>query len=60
MTDREPATEQPFSADHGTPVPWPEARARLAEAQTYWLATVRLDGRPHVMPLLGVWHVLSP
>jgi hypothetical protein len=22
---------------------------------TYWLATVRPDGRPHVMPILAVW-----
>ncbi|RSD16835.1 pyridoxamine 5'-phosphate oxidase family protein [Amycolatopsis eburnea] len=22
---------------------------------TYWLSTVRPDGRPHVMPLFGVW-----
>jgi len=27
----------------------------LAEAGTYWLATVRPDGRPHVVPVLAVW-----
>ena len=34
---------------------WGEARRRLEAAETYWLATVRRDGRPHVMPVLGVW-----
>ena len=31
------------------------ALARLSEAGTYWFATVRPDGRPHVRPVLGVW-----
>lgn len=59
---------QPVSADsisgYGAPAPlWAHARKRLAEGAThspsmpgtYWLATVRPDGRPHVMPLFGVW-----
>ncbi|WP_232303499.1 pyridoxamine 5'-phosphate oxidase family protein [Pseudofrankia sp. DC12] len=28
---------------------------RLAASHDYWLATVRPDGRPHVMPVWGVW-----
>jgi general stress protein 26 len=27
----------------------------LAEAQLFWLTTVRADGRPHVTPLVAVW-----
>ena len=55
MTDREP-TAEPFSADdHGTPAPWSEALGRLGNNETYWLATVRPDGRPHLVPLLAVW-----
>lgn len=27
----------------------------LAEAELYWITTVRSDGRPHVTPLVGVW-----
>jgi nitroimidazol reductase NimA-like FMN-containing flavoprotein (pyridoxamine 5'-phosphate oxidase superfamily) len=27
----------------------------MAEGGTYWLATVRPDGRPHVVPVLAVW-----
>ena len=34
---------------------WPDVEARLVGATTYWLATVRPDGRPHVVPRWGVW-----
>lgn len=34
---------------------WADAREQIAAARRYWLATVRPDGRPHVMPLFGVW-----
>jgi nitroimidazol reductase NimA-like FMN-containing flavoprotein (pyridoxamine 5'-phosphate oxidase superfamily) len=34
---------------------WKWAADRLAKARTYWLATTRLDGRPHVMPVWGIW-----
>jgi nitroimidazol reductase NimA-like FMN-containing flavoprotein (pyridoxamine 5'-phosphate oxidase superfamily) len=30
-------------------------RNALANAELYWLTTVRGDGRPHVTPLVGVW-----
>jgi nitroimidazol reductase NimA-like FMN-containing flavoprotein (pyridoxamine 5'-phosphate oxidase superfamily) len=55
MADREPVAEQPFGADDTVPTSWAEARERLEEAGTYWLATARSDGRPHVMPVLSVW-----
>ncbi|HEY4626262.1 MAG TPA: pyridoxamine 5'-phosphate oxidase family protein [Blastococcus sp.] len=43
-------------ADEGSGlIPWAEVERRLAVAHDYWLATVALDGRPHVMPLWGVW-----
>jgi hypothetical protein len=57
MTERTPVTEQPLTED-ATTTPWAEARARLENPErgrTYWLATVRGDGRPHVMLLLGLW-----
>lgn len=28
---------------------------RMANARNYWVATTRPDGRPHAMPLSGVW-----
>jgi PPOX class probable F420-dependent enzyme len=36
-------------------LPWAEAERRLAVSHDYWCATVRPDGRPHVMPVWGVW-----
>jgi hypothetical protein len=35
---------------------WSWAEERLASAKTYWVATRRPDGRPHLMPLWGAWH----
>jgi len=35
---------------------WGDIDARLAAAQLYWLVTVRRNGRPHAVPLCGVWH----
>jgi nitroimidazol reductase NimA-like FMN-containing flavoprotein (pyridoxamine 5'-phosphate oxidase superfamily) len=35
---------------------WETARRIVETSQaTYWLATVRPDGRPHVMPIMAVW-----
>jgi Pyridoxamine 5'-phosphate oxidase len=37
-----------------TPWAWVPAHLQNTPA-TYWLATVRADGTPHVMPVLAVW-----
>ena len=37
------------------PSTWADVEEALAGAGTYWLTTVRADGRPHVTPLIGVW-----
>jgi nitroimidazol reductase NimA-like FMN-containing flavoprotein (pyridoxamine 5'-phosphate oxidase superfamily) len=38
------------------PIPWSRALEALeADAGTYWLATVRPDGRPHVAGLGALW-----
>lgn len=34
---------------------WKWAEERLQKARTYWIGTVRPDGRPHIMPVWGVW-----
>jgi len=39
-----------------TPPPWAAIERLLTEAQLYWIITVRSDGRPHAVPLVGVWH----
>jgi uncharacterized pyridoxamine 5'-phosphate oxidase family protein len=36
-------------------LPWRWAERLLSKTQNYLLATVRNDGRPHVMPIWGVW-----
>ncbi|GHF17947.1 hypothetical protein GCM10017786_59590 [Amycolatopsis deserti] len=44
-------------ADQGTGLlPWSWAEKRLRDSHDYWLATVWPDGRPHLMPVWGVWH----
>jgi hypothetical protein len=43
-------------ADEGTGLlPWSWAVERLSASHDYWLATTWPDGRPHVMPVWGVW-----
>ncbi len=43
-------------ADQGSGLlPWAEAERRLTASHDYWVATVRPDGRPHVMPVWAVW-----
>ena len=34
---------------------WQEVEQRLSNAKNYWLGSVRLDHRPHVIPVWGVW-----
>lgn len=58
----EPHVDRP-RMPHGYGVPettdgmlvWEVVERQLVEATHYWLATVRPDGRPHVVPRWGVW-----
>jgi general stress protein 26 len=45
-----------FSAPAAEATPWNHAEDVLSEAQIYWLSTVRADGRPHVTPIIAIWH----
>ena len=36
-------------------VPWSWAEERLTGGRNYWVCTTRDDGRPHAMPVWGVW-----
>jgi Pyridoxamine 5'-phosphate oxidase len=45
-----------FSEPGSTPTPWATGLEQLRAADTLWLTTVRPDGRPHVTPLIAVWH----
>jgi nitroimidazol reductase NimA-like FMN-containing flavoprotein (pyridoxamine 5'-phosphate oxidase superfamily) len=53
----DPTPEQ-LSSPRGTPLTalsWADVRTRVAEAGDFLLATTDPDGRPHVVPVLGVW-----
>lgn len=52
------ATLLRFPPGYGTPkkrLQWDVVRRLLEDAPAYWLATTRADGRPHVVPLDGLW-----
>jgi nitroimidazol reductase NimA-like FMN-containing flavoprotein (pyridoxamine 5'-phosphate oxidase superfamily) len=62
MANTEPVNERNIAGNDAPLIPWARAReqfeedARLSPMQvTHWLATVRPDGRPHVMPVWAVW-----
>jgi nitroimidazol reductase NimA-like FMN-containing flavoprotein (pyridoxamine 5'-phosphate oxidase superfamily) len=47
----------PRYGDASVPAPpWADIERLLTDAQLYWIITVRSDGRPHAVPLVGVWH----
>ncbi len=47
--------DQRFSDPAAAATGWAETRRVLADADLFWLTTVRADGRPHVTPLVAVW-----
>lgn len=49
-----------FSSPEAVPAKWDDTERALADAELYWLTTVRSDGRPHVTPLIGIWHDNAP
>jgi general stress protein 26 len=36
-------------------IPWERVEEQLAAARSYWIGTTRPDGRPHAMPVWGLW-----
>jgi PPOX class probable F420-dependent enzyme len=36
-------------------LPWSWVEERLAASRSYWVCTTRADGRPHAMPVWGLW-----
>lgn len=43
--------------DEGTGLlPWPWAEERLTSSRNYWVVSLWPDGRPHAMPVWGLWH----
>ena len=37
-------------------LPWSWAEERLKSSRNYWLVSSWPDGRPHAMPVWGMWH----
>jgi hypothetical protein len=44
-----------FSSPQASAARWAAASEVVDTAMTYWLTTVRPDGRPHVVTIAGVW-----
>jgi nitroimidazol reductase NimA-like FMN-containing flavoprotein (pyridoxamine 5'-phosphate oxidase superfamily) len=57
MTQQAPTTklEPQYSGPDATATSWATATGELEQAEVFWLATVRPDGRPHVTPLIALW-----
>lgn len=57
----EPVAERPHMPDYGvdtaswTPLPWSWAVQRLLANRNFWVVTVSASGRPHALPVWGVW-----
>lgn len=62
LSVREVGSGRPeMPASYGVPkgqeglLPWGHVGERMSAARNYWLSTVRPDGRPHSVPVWGVW-----
>jgi PPOX class probable F420-dependent enzyme len=57
----EPRAEAPAMTDYGVggddwaPLPWSWAVERLLANRNFWVVTVSGSGRPHSLPVWGVW-----
>jgi hypothetical protein len=57
----QPVAERPHMPDYGvdpatwTPLPWSWAVQRLESGRNYWVITASAAGRPHALPVWGVW-----
>lgn len=58
-----PRASRPYMPGYGVPgpaeetglLPWSWAEERLIASRNYWVVTSWPDGRPHAMPVWGVW-----
>jgi nitroimidazol reductase NimA-like FMN-containing flavoprotein (pyridoxamine 5'-phosphate oxidase superfamily) len=55
MTEPETELDTRFSDPDAAATQWDETRRVLETAELFWISTVRVDGRPHVSPLVAVW-----
>jgi pyridoxine/pyridoxamine 5'-phosphate oxidase len=44
------------AADAGSGlIDWARVREQISASRNYWICTTRPDGRPHAMPVWGIW-----
>jgi hypothetical protein len=58
MVRERPGMPEGYGVEKGegaAQVAWAEVEAQLAASRNYWLCTTRRDGRPHAMPVWGLW-----
>jgi general stress protein 26 len=57
VSDQLPITtlDTRYSGDQAEAMPWPQALVRLEQAELFWVSSVRVDGRPHVTPVVAAW-----
>ena len=55
MNDPVTELDSRFSAPAAVAAGWEETRRTLADAELFWICSVRADGRPHLTPLVAVW-----
>jgi hypothetical protein len=61
MADTEPEAQRPYMPDYGVGpeldgvLPWSWATERLERSRNYWVVTASTAGRPHAMPVWGLW-----
>jgi nitroimidazol reductase NimA-like FMN-containing flavoprotein (pyridoxamine 5'-phosphate oxidase superfamily) len=55
MSRKGKGTEASTPSGQSQPLDWTEAERRLTKGGWFWLATVRTDGTPHVMPVFAAW-----
>jgi general stress protein 26 len=48
--------DERFSDPGSRATPWARTAGVLERSELFWISTVRRDGRPHVTPLIAVWH----
>lgn len=59
-----PQASRPYMPGYGIAGPtggsglldWSWAAERLASSRNYWVVSTFPDGRPHAMPVWGIWH----
>jgi hypothetical protein len=61
--NKKPITDRPEMDGYGIQpigngsdlIPWAEVGKKMKAARNYWIATTRENGKPHAMPVWGVW-----